>query len=202
MIKKANLAVFLSGKGSNFVALLDAIAFGKLDVRVAVVISNNSEAGGLRIAADKGIPAEVIERTAFTTGEEFGSAILIALQTHDVDLIALAGYLRKIPPLVTRAFPRRIVNIHPALLPKFGGKGMYGHFVHEAVIKAGESETGATVHYVDEIYDNGDIIAQRKIAVHPGETPESLGRRVLEIEHQLYPEILQHLVNQILQKKY
>jgi len=192
-----NIAVFFSGKGSNFESILNAIRDNRLKAKVTLAISNNPEAGGLEVARANDIPGVVMERGHYSSGEEFGSAMLARLQENQVDIIALAGYLRKIPPQVTRAYPQRIVNIHPALLPKFGGKGMYGHFVHEAVIQAGEKESGATVHYVDEIYDNGDIIRQEKLTILPGETAESLSARVLEIEHRLYPEVLQQLVSQI-----
>lgn len=191
------LAVFLSGKGSNFSAILKAIDEGRLNARVVLVISNNPEAGGLTTAREEGIATAMFDRSLFSDGERFGREMLNTLQFHGIELICLAGYLRKVPPMVLRAFPQRVVNIHPALLPKFGGKGMWGHFVHEAVIAAGESESGATAHYVDEIYDHGAIIAQRKLSVRPGETPQSLAERVLEIEHQLYPEVLQQLVSQI-----
>lgn len=197
MTKTINLAIFLSGKGSNFASILKAISDGRLDARIVVVISNNSEAGGLSIASGNGIPTEVLERGNFASGEEFGATMLKVLKSYNCDFIALAGYMRKIPPTVIRAFPKRIVNIHPALLPKFGGKGMYGHYVHEAVIAAGETESGATVHFVDEIYDNGDIIGQKRIPITSDDTPESLATRVLEVEHQLYPEILQQLVTRL-----
>ena len=197
MIKPANLAIFLSGKGSNFASILSAITNGSLNAKVVVVISNNSAAGGLVIASKNGIPTEVLVRENFASGEDFGTTMLNVLKRHECDFIALAGYMRKIPSVVIRAFPKRIVNIHPALLPKFGGKGMYGHHVHEAVIAAGETESGATVHFVDEIYDNGDVIGQKSIPINSDETPESLANRVLEVEHQLYPEILQQLVTRL-----
>ncbi len=197
MSNTPKIAVFLSGKGSNFSAILAAIQSGRLKAEVALVVSNTPEAGGLQIGREHGILSVVIERASFASGEEFGMKMLDLLGTHNIDLIALAGYMRKIPPLVIKAFPKKIVNIHPALLPKFGGKGMFGHYVHEAVIAAGETESGATVHYVDEIYDNGEIICQRKLNINPGETPESLAARVLELEHQLYPEVLQKLLTGI-----
>lgn len=188
-----NLAVFLSGRGSNFQAILDAIAAGRLEAEVTLVISNIPNAPGLDLAREHGIATAVFERATYPSGEAFGGAMMEALRAHRVDFIALAGYMRKVPPAVIRAFAKRIVNIHPALLPRHGGKGMFGHFVHEAVIAAGEKVSGATVHFVDEIYDHGDIIAQRTVLVLPDDTPESLAARVLEIEHQLYPEVLQKL---------
>ncbi len=196
MNKLPKFAIFLSGKGSNFVSILDAISAGKLYAEVVLLITNNPEAGGLKVALDHKIPTAVIDRGSYVSGEQFSTEMLALLRANEVDLIVLAGYMRKIPPAVIKAYPKRMVNIHPALLPKFGGKGMYGHYVHEAVIASNELESGATVHYVDEIYDNGAIIGQKKIKINPNETPESLAARVLEIEHQFYPEILQLLVEQ------
>ncbi|HEX6008054.1 MAG TPA: phosphoribosylglycinamide formyltransferase, partial [Burkholderiales bacterium] len=124
--------------------------------------------------------------------------MLAALDSADIDLIALAGYLRLIPPAVVKRYPQRIVNIHPALLPRFGGRGMYGLHVHRAVLAAGEKESGATVHFVNEQYDQGDIIAQARVPVLPGDTPESLGARVLAVEHELLPDALEKLARSIL----
>lgn len=195
MINPPKIAVFLSGRGSNFSAILDAIDRKLLDAEVSLVISNDLDAGGLLTSIRRQIPTVVLERACFKTGNEFSAKMLGCLRSHKIDLIVLAGYMRKIPPAIIREFPRRILNIHPALLPKFGGKGMFGHFVHEAVISAGETESGPTVHLVDEIYDHGEILGQRAIPVLPGETPESLAKRVLEIEHQLLPETIQNYLN-------
>ena len=119
---------------------------------------------------------------------------MMRLKAHKIDYIALAGYLKLLPPAVVAAYQRRIVNIHPALLPKYGGKGMYGHYVHEAVIAAGDKESGVTIHVVDEIYDNGQILEQAKVPVLPDDTPETLAARVLEQEHKLYPRALNKLI--------
>ena len=191
------IAVFLSGKGSNLLSILDAIEAGKLNATVSLIVSNRPDAGGLEVGRSRGIPGVVFDRASYEDGERFGADMLQRLDEEKIDIIVLAGYLRKIPPTVLRAFRKRVVNIHPALLPKFGGKGMYGHFVHEAVIAAGESESGATVHYVDEIYDHGEIIARRACPVLPGDSPEDLAARVLIIEHQLYPEVLQSLSEEL-----
>jgi len=191
------IAVFLSGRGSNFLSILTAIEENRLNASVGLVISNSADAGGLSYAEARGIPTAVFDRAEYADGSEFGRDMLELLLQEGIELIVLAGYLRKIPPVVIRAFSKRIVNIHPALLPKHGGKGMYGHFVHEAVIREGDVESGVTIHYVDEVYDRGEIIEQRRIPVLAGETPESLASRVLEVEHQLYPEVLQRLVNEL-----
>jgi phosphoribosylglycinamide formyltransferase-1 len=124
--------------------------------------------------------------------------MLAALDSADIDLIALAGYLRLIPPAVIKRYPQRIVNIHPALLPDFGGRGMYGLNVHKAVLAAGETESGATVHFVDEHYDEGDIIAQARVPVLPNDTPETLAARVLTVEHELLPNALERLARSII----
>ncbi len=130
----------------------------------------------------------VVSDREFESETAYAQELLHRLAARDVDLICLAGYMKKVPDEVIRAYHNRVLNIHPALLPKFGGKGMYGIHVHEAVLAAGEKETGVSIHLVDEVYDNGRIVAQRRVPVHPDDTPESLQQRVLEIEHQLYPE--------------
>lgn len=198
---KLKIAVLLSGTGSNFEALYSAAALGRLDADIVLVGSNREEAKGLTKARALNIPTEIFDRSRFAEGEAFGAFMLKSLRQREVELIALAGYLRKIPPLVLKAYPRRIVNIHPALLPRHGGKGMYGLKVHQAVIECGDTETGVTIHYVDEAYDHGEIIAQKRIPVQPGDTPEILAQRVLEVEHQFYPEVLQQVVQSILSKK-
>jgi phosphoribosylglycinamide formyltransferase-1 len=185
------IAVFGSGRGSNFRAILEAIRRGGLtDVGIRCVLSNNSQAGILELARTHDIPALHCSRAQFTRDEEFEQSLLEHLRTHDADFIALAGYMKRLPARIIAAYPERIVNIHPALLPKFGGQGMYGMRVHEAVLAARETESGATVHLVDEEYDHGAIVAQRKVPVLAGDTPDMLAARVLEAEHLLYPEAL------------
>jgi phosphoribosylglycinamide formyltransferase 1 len=179
------VAVFASGGGSNLQALLDRFT-DRNDVDIALVISDRSEAGALRRATTAGIAAVhvgVRDRTA----DDVARDTVRALDEHGIELIALAGYLRLVPAAVTAAFRGRILNIHPALLPAFGGRGMYGLRVHEAVLAAGCRVTGVTVHWVDERYDEGRIIAQWPVPVLPGDTPERLAARVLRIEHRLYP---------------
>lgn len=177
------LAVCVSGRGSNLVALLEALRGSPL-ARVELVLSNRADAPALERASQWGIAAEPL--ASFRDGGEW----LTRLRAHQVDLIVLAGYLKLVPPEVIQAFRGRIVNIHPALLPAFGGPGMYGHHVHEAVIRAGVPESGATVHLVDEEYDRGAILAQARVPVLPGDTPEALAARVLEAEHRLLPQVI------------
>jgi phosphoribosylglycinamide formyltransferase 1 len=185
------LAVFASGRGSNFSAILAAIDAGRLDASVRALISNAADAGALETARSRGIRAEVVASADFASRGAFVSRTAEILRESGADFIALAGYLKRVPPEIVALYPGRIVNIHPALLPAFGGKGMYGHHVHESVIAQGCKVTGVTVHLVDEQYDRGPIVAQRCVPVLPGDTPDALAARVLETEHALYPEVLQ-----------
>jgi phosphoribosylglycinamide formyltransferase-1 len=186
-----NIAVFASGKGSNFKAILDAIDRGRIrNVCIVVVVSNNSDAGALAIGRDHKIPALHISREQFGSDELYTNALQTILSDHKVNFIVLAGYMKKIDPSIVKTFKHNIVNIHPALLPKFGGKGMFGIYVHRAVIAAKEKQSGATVHLVDEEYDRGPIVLQKHIDVAENDTPESLAVKVLEIEHELYPEAI------------
>ena len=186
-----NIGVFASGRGSNFRAILESIKSGKIrNARISVVISNNSLAGALQNARDNSIPAFHISRMQFNSEDDYTNAILNRLEEYKVNFIALAGYMKKIDNRIVRKFKNRMINIHPALLPKFGGEGMYGMHVHEAVIAAHETESGATVHLVDEEYDHGSVILQKKIDVAPEDTAESLAKKVLTVEHQVYPEVI------------
>jgi phosphoribosylglycinamide formyltransferase-1 len=189
--RSLNIAVFGSGRGSNFQAILSAMQYGKIpNANIAVVISNNSTAGILAIARANGIPTAHCSEKQFSSETEFVEHVLAILQSHEVNFIALAGYMKRVPQQIIAAFRNRIINIHPALLPKFGGQGMYGMRVHEAVIAAKEKFSGATVHFVDEEYDRGAIILQKKIEVCENDTPEILAQKVLTIEHELYPEAI------------
>jgi len=189
------LGVLISGGGSNLQAILDACVFGALKgkAEVAVVISNNKNAYGLERARKHGVPAVFIDRKKFAGPAGFCEEIKNELSKYGAGLVCLAGYLLKLEPNLVGAF--KIMNIHPALLPKYGGKGMYGHFVHEAVIKAGDKESGATVHWVDEHYDHGGIILQKNVPLAAGDTPETLAERVLEAEHELYPRAILKVIN-------
>jgi phosphoribosylglycinamide formyltransferase-1 len=171
-------------------AVIDACKSGRLDATPRIVISNNSTSGALERAKREGIPYAHLSSVTHPDPSELDRAILATLREHDVDLVILAGYMRKIGPQTLGAYAGRIVNIHPALLPRFGGRGMYGTRVHEAVLASGAEETGVTVHLVDAQYDHGPILAQRRVPVRPGDTAETLAARVLEQEHDLLVETL------------
>jgi phosphoribosylglycinamide formyltransferase-1 len=177
------LAVCVSGRGSNLVALLDALRGSSL-AEVVLVLSNRGDAPALDRARERGIAAETLD------DHRKGIEWLERLGRQRVDLVVLAGYLKLVPAEVIAAYPGRIINIHPALLPAFGGSGMYGHRVHEAVLASGATQSGATVHLVDEQYDRGAILAQARVPVHRGDTPETLAARVLEAEHRLLPAVV------------
>lgn len=188
-MKLVRIGLMASGRGSNAEAILRACANGQLPAEGSVVISNNDDAGVHEVAAAYGVPSQTMRRDQFDTGSAFAEALIHAFRASGTELICLAGYMKKIPPALIRAYPGAMLNIHPALLPKFGGKGMYGHFVHEAVIEAGEPETGVTVHFVNEEYDEGAVLLQRGgVPVKAGDTADTLAARVLELEHTLYPE--------------
>ena len=191
---KARVAVFISGGGSNLQSLIDASKSGILDAEIAWVVSGRRDAFGLERAAKAGIESFVFKMIRYDTPQEAGADLFGKLKERKIDYIALAGYLNLLPSAVVTAYRNRIVNIHPALLPKYGGKGMYGHHVHEAVIAAGDAESGVSFHIVDEVYDNGPVIAQSRVPVQPGDTPETLAARVLELEHKLYPRVLNKLI--------
>lgn len=187
-VERLEIAVFASGRGSNFKAILDAIENGSIPgARIVVVISNNSQSGALQTAQAHGIPAVHLSRRLFESDESLDTAILRTLERYGANFIVLAGYMKKIDPQIIRRYRNRIVNVHPALLPEFGGSGMYGIRVHEAVIASGRRISGATVHIVDEEYDRGPIVLQKQVEISPGETAESLAEKVLEIEHEIYP---------------
>ncbi len=182
MSPAARVAVFASGGGTNLEALFEALD-AHPTAEITLVVSDRDRAFALERATRRGVA------TAIVTHDD-GESIIELLETHAIDWVVLAGYLRIIPPAVVQRYRGRMLNIHPALLPKFGGAGMYGERVHAAVLEAGESESGATVHLVDELYDHGPIVAQRKVKVKPDDTPERLAARVLEVEHELLPEVV------------
>lgn len=188
------LAVFCSGTGSNFRALFHAIRERKLPAEIVLCISNRQECGAFDFARKQGMETLHLSEKQFDMPDDFTAAMLDALRERGIDYILLAGYMRKVPDAVVEAYADRIVNIHPALLPKFGGEGMYGIHVHRAVIAAGETESGATVHLVNEEYDQGRILMQRRVPVLPGDTPETLAERVLACEHTLFPDALEELL--------
>ena len=188
-----NICVLASGEGSNLNSILKASSSGKIKSRVAAVLSNNSGSGALKIARQNKVTAIHLSQKLFKSDNEFVNTFLILLKQYKIDLIVLAGYMKMLGPPITRKYKNRIINIHPALLPSFGGKGMYGINVHKAVLESGEKITGATVHYVDDKYDNGKIIIQKQVKIFDGDTPEKLQKRVLRAEHKLYPEAIKIL---------
>jgi len=188
---KLRAAVFASGGGSNFQALLDH-ARAAPGWEIVLLVTDRPDAGAIDRAERAGVPSVVVPVGGRDRGE-VADEILAALQRHGVELVLLAGYLRLVPPAVVARYRGRILNIHPALLPRFGGKGMFGMHVHRAVLASGDGESGATIHFVDEEYDRGAILAQRRVPVLPGDTPEALAARVLEVEHALYPIAVDHL---------
>jgi phosphoribosylglycinamide formyltransferase 1 len=175
-------------------AVIEACQQGQLHATPCVVISNNSRAEALVKARQAGIPAHHLSAQTHPLSEELDAVILNVLRQHQVDLILLAGYLKKLGPKTLQRYKNHVLNIHPALLPKFGGQGMYGTAVHEAVLAAGEIETGVTIHLVDEEYDHGEILAQCRVPVQAGDTVSTLSQRVLEREHTFLVEILRQII--------
>ena len=187
--KTVSIAIFASGAGSNAQKIIDRFR-GDHSVQISLIVCNNPAAGVLNIAARENIPTLLIEKKRFMDGDHY----LGELREKQVDFIILAGFLWKIPLGIINAYPQKIVNIHPALLPKYGGKGMYGSKVHQAVIDAKENESGITIHYVDEIYDHGKIILQATCPVTKEDTPDTLAAKVHALEHIHYPAIIADLV--------
>ena len=182
------IAVFASGEGTNLQSLIDACASGRIHGRIVLVVSNNPQAGALRRAQRAGIETLVSQGKDFASPEEYNAALAHECKKRDVDLICLAGFMLLLKSPLLKAFPWRIMNVHPALLPAFGGKGMYGRKVHEAVLASGAKITGATVHFIDEEYDKGKIIAQATVPVLSTDDPDTLWERVRTQEHFIYPK--------------
>jgi formyltetrahydrofolate-dependent phosphoribosylglycinamide formyltransferase len=186
------IAVMISGAGTSLQNLIDRIADGRLPgVEIAVVISSRSSVQGVERAVQAGLPVDVIRTKDHPDVERFSEQIALTLDVYAVDLVVQAGWLCywRLP----KRWQSKVLNIHPALLPKYGGKGFYGHHVHEAVLAAGDTETGATVHWVDNEYDHGEVITQQSCPVLDGDTPESLAERVQALERELLPSVLQAL---------
>lgn len=193
-----NISVLVSGGGTNLQALIDGIEGGEIPgARIGRVISGNKEAYALKRAEKHGIPARVIDKESFPGQKERTGAILEALEEGKTDLIVLAGYMNVLPQEIVREYRDRIINIHPSLIPKYCGMGFYGKRVHQAVLDAGETVSGATVHFVDEGVDTGSVILQREVPVLPGDTPDSLAERVLATEHEILKEAVKRLVSQL-----
>ncbi len=196
-----HLAIFASGAGSNAQKVIDHFTSspslskgegaGNPKAIISLIVCNKPGAGVLDIAAKENIPVLLIEKEKFFRGDAYMNEL------KEIDLIVLAGFLWKIPDALIKAYPGRIINIHPALLPKYGGKGMYGNNVHAAVIAAGDKESGITIHYVDEHYDNGDIIFQARCPVFPNDTPGSLAQRIHTLEHEHFPKVIESVINQL-----
>jgi formyltetrahydrofolate-dependent phosphoribosylglycinamide formyltransferase len=195
-VQPLSLAVFVGtrGRGSNLFALHEAIQNGRLSAKIKAVVGTRGDAPAVERAKEAGLPVVIVDPKAL--GSDYESALLSSLKDTGTDTIALAGFLRRVPSLVVQAFPQRIVNIHPSLLPLFGGKGMYGEHVHRAAIEYGVKVSGCTVHFVDEAYDTGPIIAQRTVPVLEGDTAETLAARILPLEHALFAESLQLLAEE------
>jgi len=190
------IAVLASHEGSVLQAVLDACADGRIPAEVVLVVSNNSSAGALRRANDRGIETAHLSSLTHPDSESLDRALTHLLERARVDLVLLAGYMKKLGPLTLRRFARRIINTHPALLPKFGGRGYFGRRVHEAVLASGERESGATVHWVEGDYDSGPIIAQTRVSIVPEDTPESLEAKVKAVERTLLIDALAELALQ------
>lgn len=184
-----HIAIYASGAGSNAQQIIRHFE-GSSKAKISLIVCNKPGAGILQIADKENIPTLLIDKEPFFQGD----AYIPELKQKGIDLIVLAGFLWKIPPALIRAYPDRIVNIHPALLPNYGGKGMYGRHVHEAVIRNGEKESGITIHYVDEQYDHGSTIFQARCPVLPDDSPETLAKRVQELEHRHFPQVIEDLL--------
>lgn len=183
-----NLAIFASGAGSNAEKIIQHFQ-GHPHIRVALVVCNKPGAGVLNIAARYGVASILIDRAGF-----YAEHSCLA-DLKNIDFIVLAGFLWKMPAVIVEAFPNKIINIHPALLPNYGGKGMYGMHVHEAVINAGEKESGISIHYVNEHYDEGNIIFQAKCPIEAGDTPSMLAEKIHVLEHRHFPEVIEQLLS-------
>ena len=183
-----NLVIFASGSGSNAEKIFEYFK-DSTEVLITHIFSNNPEAGVISRAERLAIPC-----TIFTRAEYKDGTLLKKIQSLNTDWVILAGFLWLIPSYFIQAYPQRIVNLHPALLPKFGGKGMYGHFVHEAVVEAGEKESGITIHFVNQHYDEGGIIFQSSFAVDPSDTPEDVAKKGQVLEHRDFPKVIASLV--------
>lgn len=184
------IAIFASGAGSNALKIIEYFKNHET-IGVALVVCNKPGAGVIDIAGSNNIPVLMIDKERFFRGDGH----VADLASFNIDFIVLAGFLWKIPVTLTNAYPSSIINIHPALLPNYGGKGMYGMNVHTAIINAGEKESGITIHYVDEHYDNGDIIFQDKVSIDLSDTPETLAAKIHTLEHEHFPRIIEQVIN-------
>ncbi|MFY8013450.1 MAG: phosphoribosylglycinamide formyltransferase [Saprospiraceae bacterium] len=187
-----NIAILASGAGSNAQKILEYFS-DRMDIAVRLIVSNKPEAGVLNIAKLASVDTLVVSRDSFYSSTD----LLVELDKYNIDFIVLAGFLWLIPPYLIQHYPDRIINIHPALLPKYGGKGMYGHFVHEAVHSAKETHSGITIHYVNEKYDEGSIVFQERCEILPSDQPVDIARKVQVLEHSYYPTVIDQLVSSL-----
>ena len=187
-----NIAILASGAGSNAQKILEHFS-DRMDIAVRLIVSNKQEAGVLNIAKVASIDTFIVTRDSFYSTTD----LLVELDKRNIDFIVLAGFLWLIPLYLIQHYPDRIINIHPALLPKYGGKGMYGHFVHEAVHLAKETHSGITIHYVNEKYDEGSIVFQERCEILPSDQPEDIARKVQVLEHSYYPTVIDQLVSSL-----
>ena len=193
-----HIAIFASGNGTNAQNLIEYFNLNKRcdfsHVNVAVVICNKTNAPVIERAKKMGVPAVVLKKEELTTTPQ---VLLQTLKEYKIDYIVLAGYLQMIPSELIKEYPDRIINIHPSLLPAYGGKGMYGHHVHEAVVAAGEKESGITIHLVDEVYDSGRIIFQARCIVAPSDTPDDVAAKIHELEQAHFPQVVREYISKL-----
>ena len=189
LFSMSNLILFASGAGSNVQAIINYFETSDTPVTIKCIVCNKPEAGVLKIAENHNIPVEMITKTSFNE-----AAFVATMESYQPDMLILAGFLWKIPELLVKAFPNKIINIHPALLPKYGGKGMYGHHVHEAVVAAKEQESGITIHYVNEHYDEGATIVQAHCKVTSEDTPDDVAHKIHKLEHHFFPRTIEFLL--------
>jgi phosphoribosylglycinamide formyltransferase-1 len=183
------VAIFASGAGSNAARIIDRFRQHS-SIKISLIVCNKPDAGVLEIAAKEHIPTLIIEKERFFRGD----AYVGELQRLNITFIVLAGFLWKVPSALIQSYSGRIINIHPALLPKYGGKGYYGRLVHEAVIAAKENESGITIHYVDELYDHGQIIFQASCVIEPGDNPDTLAQKIHWLEYEHFPRVIEELL--------
>lgn len=195
-----NIVIFASGSGTNFQAIIDAVENGQINGRISGLITNKKNIQAIERAQKHNINHNYLAPSDFSSYPNYVEALLSQLRTWDTQIIALAGYMIKIPSEIIDKYKNRILNIHPSLLPKYGGKGFYGKNVHRAVIDNKETKSGCTVHIVTEEYDQGPILGQREVPVKNSDNPESLGQRILKEEHKLFPEVIAKLAKQINKK--